>query len=126
LPLIKALHEEADRGELWRRRAGRLQVFGLGTLPWAIDEASGVLALSRPDMWLITPVGFFSIVQEPADVAAEGGALPGTAPVVREVRAAGITSVRAVAEELNHRKVPTPRGGDWHPTTVARVLVRIG
>lgn len=48
------------------------------------------------------------------------------APIVREIRAAGITSVRALSEELNRRKVPTPRGGEWHPTTVARVLARIG
>jgi 8-oxo-dGTP pyrophosphatase MutT (NUDIX family) len=45
-------------------------VHRLGAFTSAIDETSGVLALSRPDMWLITPVGFFSIVQKPADVTA--------------------------------------------------------
>jgi len=48
------------------------------------------------------------------------------APLIREIQAAGFTSVRAVAGELNRREVPTPRGGQWHPTTVARVLARIG
>lgn len=47
------------------------------------------------------------------------------APLVRELRAAGIVSVRAVADELNRRKVPTARGGDWHPTSVARLLARV-
>ncbi len=48
------------------------------------------------------------------------------APLVRQLAAAGITSVRAVAEELNRRKVPTPRGGEWHPTSAARLLARLG
>lgn len=48
------------------------------------------------------------------------------APIVRQMQAAGTTSVRALSEELNRRKVPTSRGGQWHPTTVGRVLARIG
>src|SRR5262245_50224265 len=45
---------------------------------------------------------------------------------IRELRAAGITSVRAIAAELNKRKVPTARDGEWHATTVARLLARLG
>ena len=48
------------------------------------------------------------------------------APLIRELRADGITTVRAVAAELNRRAVPTPRGGAWHPTSVARLLARVG
>ena len=48
------------------------------------------------------------------------------APILREMRATGFKSVRALAAELNRLKVPTPRAGEWHPTTVARVLARIG
>jgi len=47
-------------------------------------------------------------------------------PTIRELRAAGITSVRAIAAELNNRKVPTARGGEWHATSVARLLARLG
>jgi hypothetical protein len=47
------------------------------------------------------------------------------APTIRELRAAGITSVRAIATELNERKVPTARGAKWHATSVARLLNRI-
>jgi DNA invertase Pin-like site-specific DNA recombinase len=47
-------------------------------------------------------------------------------PTVRELKAAGITSIRAIATELNRRAVPTARGGEWHPTSVARMLARIG
>jgi hypothetical protein len=47
-------------------------------------------------------------------------------PTIRELRAAGITSVRAIAAELNDRKVPTARGGEWHATSIARLLARLG
>jgi len=47
------------------------------------------------------------------------------APVVRELRAAGITSVRKIAAELNARKVPAANGGAWHATSVARLLARL-
>jgi DNA invertase Pin-like site-specific DNA recombinase len=46
-------------------------------------------------------------------------------PIIRELRAAGTTTVRALAEELNRREVPTARGGEWHPTSVARLLARL-
>lgn len=39
----------------------------------------------------------------------------------------GVTTVRAVAKELNRRKVPTFTGsGRWHPATVHALLKRIG
>jgi DNA invertase Pin-like site-specific DNA recombinase len=47
-------------------------------------------------------------------------------PTIRELRTAGITSVRAIAAELNKRKVPTARGGEWHATSVVRLLARLG
>jgi DNA invertase Pin-like site-specific DNA recombinase len=34
-------------------------------------------------------------------------------------------SVRAAAEELTRQGVPTPSGGKWHPTQVARVRARL-
>ncbi len=46
-------------------------------------------------------------------------------PVITELRSAGITSVRAVAVELNRRGLATARGGAWHPTSVARMLARL-
>ena len=44
------------------------------------------------------------------------------APVLAELRAAGITSLRALAAELNDRGVPAPAGGAWHANTVRRLL----
>jgi len=40
--------------------------------------------------------------------------------------AAGFVSQRALANELNRRRIPTARGGSWHRTSIARVLARLG
>ncbi len=45
--------------------------------------------------------------------------------VIKEIAAEGITSIRGVAEALNKRGIETPRGGRWHPTSVARLLARL-
>jgi len=45
---------------------------------------------------------------------------------IRELRSAGFVSRRALADELNRRKIPTARGGRWHYTTVVRMLTRLG
>lgn len=37
----------------------------------------------------------------------------------------GTLSLRAIAAELNQREIEAPRGGRWHPTSVARVRKRI-
>jgi DNA invertase Pin-like site-specific DNA recombinase len=45
-------------------------------------------------------------------------------PIIREIERAGVTSLRAIAEALNARGVPTARGGRWQAQTVANVLAR--
>jgi len=40
--------------------------------------------------------------------------------------AADFVSQRALAHELNRRRIPTARGGRWHYTTVKRLLFRLG
>ena len=47
-------------------------------------------------------------------------------PVVRELRAAGATTARAIAEALNARGIRTARGGEWHHSTVRNLLARGG
>nr|WP_281271257.1 recombinase family protein [Jannaschia seohaensis] len=41
-----------------------------------------------------------------------------------EVRAAGHTTLRAIASELNLRGIRTRRGGQWHVSTVRNLLRR--
>jgi hypothetical protein len=48
------------------------------------------------------------------------------APVMAELRAAGVTSLRAIAAELNARGIPTATGaGEWQAPQVRRVLGRL-
>jgi DNA invertase Pin-like site-specific DNA recombinase len=48
------------------------------------------------------------------------------APVIAELRAGGAASLRALADGLNSRKIPTARGnGEWSPTQVMRLLERL-
>jgi DNA invertase Pin-like site-specific DNA recombinase len=47
-------------------------------------------------------------------------------PLLNRMRSRGITSVRAVAKELNKKHVPTFRGeGKWHPSTVYALMNRL-
>jgi len=46
-------------------------------------------------------------------------------PLLRAYVAAGTTSLRALAAELNREGIPSPRGGRWHAPSVANVLARI-
>ena len=46
------------------------------------------------------------------------------APVIRELQRDGY-SFNGIAAELDKRKVPTPRGGSWHPQLVKRIVQRL-
>lgn len=45
--------------------------------------------------------------------------------VIEDIRTAGITSLNGMAEELNQRRIATPRGGKWYAASVARCLARL-
>ena len=45
-------------------------------------------------------------------------------PIIAEIKAAGITSLRGIAAALTARGITTPRGGAWHPQTVKDMLAR--
>jgi hypothetical protein len=48
------------------------------------------------------------------------------APIVAELRAAGATSLRAIAAALNERGIQTPRGkGEWQAGNVSQLLARL-
>jgi DNA invertase Pin-like site-specific DNA recombinase len=46
------------------------------------------------------------------------------APIIAEIRRSGATTLRQIADALNARGVPTPRGGRWHAMSVRNVLAR--
>ena len=48
------------------------------------------------------------------------------APIIAELRAAGVTSLRDIAAEMNRRGIPTASGrGEWQADTVRQLLVRL-
>jgi len=55
-----------------------------------------------------------------ADVRAET-----LGPTIRKLRKAGFVSIKAIASELNERRIAAPRGGKWRLTTVTRLLQRL-
>jgi hypothetical protein len=55
-----------------------------------------------------------------ADVRAET-----LGPTIRKLRKAGFVSIKAIACELNERRIAPPRGGIWHLTAVTRLLERL-
>ena len=63
--------------------------------------------------------------RDPNDPGSTGSYAQPSAMTFRSTFCAGITSVRAIAAELNDRKVPTARGGEWHATSIARLLARL-
>ena len=46
------------------------------------------------------------------------------APLIRDFQKRGY-SMRSIANELEKRKVQTPRGGSWHPQLVKRIMQRL-
>jgi DNA invertase Pin-like site-specific DNA recombinase len=45
-------------------------------------------------------------------------------PIVRQMQAAGVTTLQAIADALNARSIHTARGGAWHTSTVRNLLKR--
>jgi DNA invertase Pin-like site-specific DNA recombinase len=45
-------------------------------------------------------------------------------PIVRQMQAAGLTTLAQIADVLNARGIRTARGGAWHPSTVHNLLAR--
>ena len=45
-------------------------------------------------------------------------------PIVRQIQAAGATTLAQIADALNTRGVQTARGGSWYASTVRNLLAR--
>jgi DNA invertase Pin-like site-specific DNA recombinase len=74
--------------------------------------------LGGPNLALATTLG------NEANRAAADRFAQNVAPVIRDIKASGITTLRAIAAALNARGVPTPRGAQWNATQVMSVLRR--
>jgi hypothetical protein len=47
------------------------------------------------------------------------------APIIKQLQAAGKTSLRAIAAGLNEQGIPTARGGEWSSPQIMRLLERL-
>ena len=47
-------------------------------------------------------------------------------PVIEALAEEGVSSLGAIAAELNERGMLTPRGGQWHKSSVRNLLARLG
>jgi Recombinase len=56
--------------------------------------------------------------------AAADGHAANVLPIIQEIRKAGATTLREIADALNARGVATARGGRWYAMTVSNVLAR--
>jgi DNA invertase Pin-like site-specific DNA recombinase len=45
-------------------------------------------------------------------------------PIIREIQASGVSTLRGVARALNARGVPSARGVPWSPVAVSNILKR--
>jgi DNA invertase Pin-like site-specific DNA recombinase len=87
----------------------------------AAKQRGQVLGLANPartDAPAVSKLGSAAVAAEADRHAAN------IIPLVRSIQAAGATTLRAVAAELNARGVKTARGGQWHATTVKNALER--
>jgi hypothetical protein len=52
-------------------------------------------------------------------------ATPVIAPIIKDLQAAGKTSLRAIAAGLNEQGIPAARGGEWSSAQIMRLLERL-
>jgi hypothetical protein len=71
-------------------------------------------------------VRFLARASHEARKARANRAAADLAPIIAELRAAGITSLTGIATALEERGVPTPAGsGHWRAVQVRRLLARL-
>lgn len=84
----------------------------------AAKKAQGVRLGNRTNLAEASKAGGATMARE-ADAFASN-----VLPIIDSIRSAGKTSFRAIAEELNARRIETARGGSWSGMQVKRVLER--
>jgi DNA invertase Pin-like site-specific DNA recombinase len=95
----------------------RVLISGRTKSALAAAKARGV-ALGNPNIEAVRARAVRAIKAEADRVA--GNVLP----IIAEIRRSGATTLRQIADALNARGVPTPRGGRWHAMSVRNVLAR--
>jgi hypothetical protein len=123
--LVQIIHELMAVGSLSRRSlADELNRRGIPTARGGRWHYTTVVRmLSRLDLLASFTDGRINNGQagkQPADAKAMA-----LASTVRELQAKGLDTFGAIARELNAQEIPTARSGQWHPTSVRRLLQRL-
>ena len=86
----------------------------------AVRKAQGAQLGNRTNLALAQALGAARTAEGARRFAAN------VAPVIQQIKASGVGSLRSVAAVLNARGVRTARGGQWQATQVGAVLTRTG
>jgi DNA invertase Pin-like site-specific DNA recombinase len=92
-----------------------------------ISERTKVALLAAKERGVRLGSRNIEMVRQAAEVAIRAEAdrrAQNVRPVIDAIRAAGVVKVREVAAALNARGIPTPRGGQWHASSVQRIMAR--
>lgn len=104
---VHALVAERERELIGQRTKAALQA----------AKARGVILGTR-DGKKLNSLGV-SAIKAKADQNAENASA-----VIAQLQRAGVLTYAALADGLNARAIPTPRGGQWHASSVRNVMLR--
>lgn len=112
---IMALVAQAEREAISRRTRDAL----------AVDKARGVKLGNPNGAAALRRAGEGGTALHAAVRASADGFAADLVAVIADIQAAGGTTLRAIAADLNARGMLTRRGGRWHVSTVQNLLRRL-
>jgi DNA invertase Pin-like site-specific DNA recombinase len=104
------LHIFAAVAELERRKISERTKAALQA------KKAGGAKLGNPNVAAVAELGRAQWSAQAARFAAN------VSPIIEHIQKTGITSFSGIAAELNRRGLRSPRGGDWHATSVRNLL----
>lgn len=112
---IMAAVAQAERKAIGKRTKEALQAAKAAGR--TLGNPNGAAALRRANKG---NAGALAVIRGQADSHARD-----LAPIIADIRASGALSLASMAAELNARHIQTPRGGQWHPSSVSNLLARL-
>jgi DNA invertase Pin-like site-specific DNA recombinase len=117
---IRASLAQEERRLISERTSAALQARKTSGAPWVSRKSGRVIErLGAPDPRIGSQAGCAANRSKADDFAAK------MLPIIADVRARGMVTLQAIANELTRLKWPTARGADaWSPMTVRAILTR--
>ena len=86
----------------------------------AAKKAAGAVLGNRTNPGEAAAIGRQRLIERADDHA------QAVLPIVRAIQGSGVGTLVGIAQTLNIRGIPTPRGGHWHASSVRNLLARGG